>query len=180
MSSGKRTRNALSLKKKYELIEMSRKNPRLTSRILAEKFECGETQVNTMLTKQESIREQYESNISSDSILLGKRSRSCEFGDINESLYRWYSMATSWNISPSRPQLCEKAKLIAEQLCIYNFKASNRTRNTLSLKKKYELIEMNRKNPRLTSRILARMKINGESGDVSGETVDSWKELLLS
>ena len=58
MSSGKRTRNALSLKKRYELIEMSRKNPHLTSRILAAKFECGKTQVNTILAKQESIREQ--------------------------------------------------------------------------------------------------------------------------
>ena len=73
------------------------------------------TQVNTILAKQESIREQYESNISSSSVLLGKRSRPCEFGDINESLYRWYSMATSWNIYPSGPQLCEKARLIAEQ-----------------------------------------------------------------
>ena len=90
MSSGKRTRNALSLKKKDELIEMSRKNPHLTSGILAEKFECGKTQVNAILAKQERIREQYESNISSDSILLGKRSRPCEFGDINESLYRWH------------------------------------------------------------------------------------------
>ena len=105
---------------------MSRKNPHLTSRILAEKFECGKTQINTILAKQESIREQYESNISNDSVLLGKRSRPCEFGDINESLYRWYSMATSWNIYPFGPQLCEKARLIAEQLCIYNFKASKR------------------------------------------------------
>ena len=49
-----------------------------------------------------------------------------EFGDINESLYRWYSVATARNIYPSGPQLCEKARLIAEQLCIYNFKASNK------------------------------------------------------
>ena len=69
---GKKTRNALSLKNKYKLIEMSRKNPHLTSRILAEKFECGKTQVNTILAKQESISEQYKSNISSDSVLLGK------------------------------------------------------------------------------------------------------------
>ena len=90
MSSGKRTRNALSLKKKYELIEMSRKNPHLTSRILAEEFEFGKTQIKTILAKQESIREQYESNISSDSVLLGKRSRHCEFGDINDPHFLEY------------------------------------------------------------------------------------------
>ena len=102
MLSGKKTRNALSFEeKKYELIEMRRKNSHLTSRILAAKFECGKTQVNTILAKQESIREQYESIISSDSVLLGKMSRPCEFGDINESLYRWHSMATTRNIYPS-------------------------------------------------------------------------------
>ena len=70
-------------------------------------------------------------------------------------------MATSSNIYPSGPQLCEKARLIAEQLCIYNFKASNRWLDRW--KKHYDV---------------HRMKINGESGDVSRETVDSWKELL--
>ena len=38
----------------------------------------------TILAKQESIREQCESNISCDSVLLGKRSRPCEFSDIND------------------------------------------------------------------------------------------------
>jgi len=57
------------------LIETSEKNPYLTSRILAEKFECGEAQVNTILAKQESFREQHESNFSNDGVLLGKRSR---------------------------------------------------------------------------------------------------------
>ena len=161
MLSGKKTRNAFSLKKKYELIEMSRKSPHLTSRILAEMFECGKRQGNTILAKQESIREQYESNISSDSVLLGKRSRPCEFGDINESLYRWHSVATARNIYPFGSQLCEKARLIAEQLCLYNFKASNGWLDRW--KKRYDI---------------HRMKMKGESGDVSGETVDSWKERL--
>ena len=78
----KKDKKCSQLDEKYDLIEMSRKNPHLTGRILAEKFECGKTQVNTILTKQESIREQYESNISSDSVLLGQRSRPCGFGDI--------------------------------------------------------------------------------------------------
>ena len=64
----------------------------------------------------------------------------------------------TFNIYPSRPQLCEKARLIAEQLCIYNFKASNGWLDRW--KKRYDI---------------HRMKIIGESGNVSGET---WKERL--
>ena len=70
-------------------------------------------------------------------------------------------MATARNIYPSGPQLCGKARLIAEQLCIYNFTVSNGWLDRW--KKRYDV---------------HRMKINGESGDVPGETVDSWKERL--
>ncbi len=62
---------------------------------------------------------------------------------------------------PSGPQLCEKAKLIAEQLSFHNFKASIGWLDCW--KKRYDV---------------HRMKVCGESGDVSGETVDSWKERL--
>ena len=54
-----------------------------------------------------------------------ERSRPCEFSEINESLYKWYTLATTRNIYPAGPQLCEKARQIAEQLDIDNFKASN-------------------------------------------------------
>ncbi len=69
---------------------MRKKNPHITSRILAGKFNCGKTQVNTILAHQDNIREQYESNISNDSVVLGKRSRTCEFGEINELLCQKY------------------------------------------------------------------------------------------
>ena len=59
------------------------------------------------------------------------------------------------------PQLCERAKEIVELLWVHNFKASNRWLDRW--KKRYNV---------------KKMKINGEAGDVRGETVDSWKERL--
>ncbi len=158
MSAKKSSRNALSLKKKYELIDVAKKNPQLSSRTLAERFGCSKTQVDTILANKESIVEQYKSN---DCILLRKRSRCCEFADINESLHKWYSIATARNIYPSGPQLCEKAKQIVDQLNFEDFKASNGWFDRW--KKWYDI---------------HKMKINGESGDVPGETVDSWKEKI--
>ena len=38
-------RNELPLEKKYEVIKMARKNPKMGTRKLAEHFKCGKTQV---------------------------------------------------------------------------------------------------------------------------------------
>ena len=62
---------------------------------------------------------------------------------------------------PVGPQLCEKAKEIAERLQVPNFKASNGWLDRW--KKRYNI---------------RHVKINGESGGVSGLTVESWKERL--
>ena len=70
-------------------------------------------------------------------------------------------MACSKNVYPVGPQLCEKAKEIAERLGVANFKASNGWLDRW--KKRYNI---------------RHVKINGESGEVSGLTVESWKERL--
>ena len=64
-------------------------------------------------------------------------------------------------ICPSDPQLIVKAKVIAAQLSKPNFKGSNGWFE--KWKKKYNI---------------RQVAVCGESGDVHGETVDSWKERL--
>ena len=86
-------------------------------------------------------------------------SHSSEFTDVNEALHKWYLLAVSRNIYPMGPQLCEKAKVIAQLLGVPNFKASNGWLDRW--KKRYNV---------------KKMKINGEAVDVRGETVVSWKE----
>ena len=124
-TKSKAPRNTLSLKQKYEVIDAARKNPAIGIRALAEKFSCGRTQVSTILKNKETILQLYESNMSSTSLLARKRCRQSDFAPVNETLYKWYSLATSRNIYPAGPQLCEKAKQIADQLSIQEFKASN-------------------------------------------------------
>ena len=81
---------------------------------LSDKFSCGKTQISTLMKNKEI--ELFESNAPGISILLSKRSHPSDFCEINEALYKWYSLATSRNIYPVGPQLCEKAKQIAEKL----------------------------------------------------------------
>ena len=94
----------------------------------------------------------------STSVLSRKRCCEFDFSEVNEALYSWYLLATSWNIYP---QLCEKAKQIADQLDISHFKASN---GWLARWK--------------TRHNVKQVRVCGESGEVRGETVASWKERL--
>ncbi len=88
-------------------------------------------------------------------------SRVSVFKDVNEALYKWYMAACSKNIYLAGPQLIEKAKHIADVLGKPEFKGSNgwltKWKNRYNIKK---------------------VRICGESGDVRGETVQSWKERL--
>ena len=81
---------------------------------------------------------------------------------MNKALYQWYLLAVLKNVFPDGTQLAEKAKEIASKFGFSDFKASNGWLDRW--KKKHNV---------------KRMTISGESGDVSGSTVSSWKERLL-
>ena len=74
-----------------------------------------------------------------------------------------YNIACSKNVYPSGPQLAEKAKEIAEQLGKNNFKGSNGWLE--KWKKRYSV---------------KQVTICGESGDIQGETVESWLPEILN
>ena len=109
-------RNVLNLKKKIEVLDVAEKNKKLGVRGLAEMFNCGKTQISSILKNKQSIREMYEANLSNESLKLRKRTRSSEYSEINEALYKWYTLACSRNIYPNGEQFREKARQIAKQL----------------------------------------------------------------
>ena len=92
---------------------------------------------------------------------MKKMSRTSTFEDVNNALYDWYLIACSKNIYLGGPQLVEKAKQIAERLGRPEFKGSNGW--LAKWKARYNI---------------RQFKVCGESGDVRGETVESWKERL--
>ncbi len=83
------------------------------------------------------------------------------FQDANEALYKWYMAACYKNIYLAGPQLIEKAKQIADSLGKPEFKGSNGW--LTKWKTRYNI---------------KKVKSCGESGDMHGETVQSWKERL--
>ena len=104
----------------------------------------------------------FQTNASGSRHIAGK-SRTSEYADVNEALYKWFCIACSKNINifPGGPELMEKAKEIAIKRGKPNFKGSRRW---LDKWKKHFNIK--------------KLKICGESVDVEGATVESWKEHL--
>ena len=153
-------RNDLSLKLKYEVIKAVEKEPEIGIRKLAGLFSCGKTQISTILNNKERIVEMYEAHNASAQ-KCHKRNRESKYSDLNEALHAWFCLAVSKNVYPDGRILKEKALEIAGRLDCDEFKASNGWLDRW--KKRYNV---------------RQMKVSGESGDVSGATVDSWKERL--
>ena len=158
----KRKRNDLTLEQKYIVIKTSKKSPKPSIRKLAEEFRCGKTQISTILQNEAKVLEMYEENASGAACQL-KRVRNSKFGGLNDSLWQWYCMATSRNLFPDGPLLMEKAKKISHHLGHPDgsFKASNGWLE--SWKKRYNI---------------KQVVVSEESGDVSGDTISSWRERL--
>ena len=154
-----RKRKHLTLEDKVKVIKKHEEGK--TVHNLKEEYTCGQTQIYSILKQKDIIISTYESNASSSSHSYGHKARNSSFSKVNDSLYEWYLLACSKNIFPDRPTLKEKAKEIAEKSELEGFKASNgwfdKWKQRHSIK---------------------RVSICGESGDVSGATVDSWKERL--
>ena len=153
-------RNDLSLKLKYEVIKTVERERKIGIRMLAKLFNCGKTQISTILKNKEKIGEMYEKQNASAQ-KYHKRNRESKFSDLNEALHAWFCPAVSKNVYPDGSLLKEKALKIAGHLGCYEFKVSNGWLDRW--KKCYNV---------------RQMKVSGGSGDVSGATVDSWKERL--
>ena len=114
-------RNTLCLADKMKVIEYAKQNPSAGTRKIAEMFECGRTQIQTILKNQESITRDYETNAPA----ARKRLRGPQYDDVDSTLYDWYCLARQRLVPVTGPMLQEEALIIARSLGINDFKASN-------------------------------------------------------
>lgn len=127
-------------------------------RATAEKFDCGKSQIQSILAKRTEILDEYSANKNA----LSKPARASQTQNIDEAMYEWYQRARTFkNIPVTGPMLQEKAKRASEELGDSEFTASN---GWLDRFKKRFNIKSN--------------VISGEAGGVREETVTSWQERL--
>ena len=158
--TGKRKRQELDLKTRFEVIKYSQANPQESARKLADKFHCRKTQIRSILLKKEEI------------LKALRLIRAVTQNDQEEQEMRklttdyWTGLGrreAKTCLSITGPMLQEKAMQIAHGLDMSQdeFKASNGWLDRFKSR----------------NRIKAKF-ISGEAGDVRKETVDSWKERL--
>ena len=112
----KEKRNDLTLELKYEVVRTAERETKISIRKLADMFQCGKTQISTILKDKDRIIELYEKNASGQMCHTRKRVRESKFSDVNKALYQWYLLAVSKNMHPDGSHLMEKAKEIADKL----------------------------------------------------------------
>ena len=101
----------MSIEKKAEVIKYAKDHTGIGVRVLVESCGIGKMQVSEILKNKETILAVCESNASTS-----KKPQLSKYSDVNEKLYKWYTMACSKNIYPGGPQLIAKAKDIAVRL----------------------------------------------------------------
>ena len=81
-------------------------------RAIAEKFDRGKSQIQSILAKSTEILDEYSANKNA----LSKRARASRKQNIEEATHEWYQKARIKNIPVTGPMLQEKAKRASEEL----------------------------------------------------------------
>lgn len=115
-----RKRHTLTLEERVQIIKMVEEN-NMSTRKLAELFECGRTQVNDILKKKEQILKDWNENLHSSV----KRRKSGKYDNVNIALLEWFKCARAHRLALSGPILKEQALKIAQDLGCTEFCASN-------------------------------------------------------
>ena len=108
----KRKRQELTLQEKVEVIDFKNKNPATALRQIANKFQCGKTQIQSILRDQQNLRDKSTASGNAAS----KRASTCRFQDIDLAMLEWFRKARSKNIPVSGPILQQKACAVAAQM----------------------------------------------------------------
>ena len=149
----------LSLNKKIEVIKMYNKE-KLSTRSIAEKssiqgHRCGKRQILNIIKRKQEWIEEYESNVP---LNQKQKVRKTANDELNAVLCEWFKDTTTWLLPMIGPLVQEKARQIAAQLQLEDFKASME-----AFRRGHNIIFG---------------KMNRESGGVETSVVDDWKQKL--
>lgn len=151
---GRRARVELTLKEKVSVLEYAKHHPDHGSRQIAKAFDCGKTQIQSILKSRDAIVKDFQECCPSSR----KRKRESA---LNDAVYNWFSLARQRGVPVTGPMLQDEALKIAVAMGESEFKASNGWLE--NFKKR---------------RGIAQFTISGEAASVPDELVDSWKERL--
>ena len=90
--STKHTNPMMSSEQKLKVLDYAKQNPKESCRPLSTKFSVGKTQIATILKNEIELRAAY-ATYHGNNPGNNKRSHHGRYQEINEALYKWYSLA---------------------------------------------------------------------------------------
>ena len=162
--SAKHTKTTLSIEQKLKVLDYAKENPKESCRTLSTKFSVGKTQIAAILKNETELRAAY-ATYRGNNPGNNKRARQGRYQEINEALYKWYSLARESLVPINGPMLQEKTAEIAKQLAkpeYAEFKASS------GWLEKWK-----------NAHGISQRSIKGESGEVPIQTTEAWMEDCL-
>ena len=131
-----------------------------SSREIAKQFDCGHTQIQTIIKDCTSILSEWEQGTTRADIKYIKHRRT-EYQDLNQLVFDWFTTARSNNLPVSGPHLQEKALMLAAEMNHDDFTASNGWLHAFCRRHNIHF-----------------QTLSGESADVCPQTVDDWTKRL--
>ena len=125
--SAKHTKTTLSIEKKLKVLDYAKENSKESCRTMCTKFSVGKTQIAAILKNETELRAVYPTYRGNNPGNY-KRARQGKYQEINEALYKWYSLARESLVPINGPMLQEEAAEIVKQLAkpdYAEFKASS-------------------------------------------------------
>jgi len=150
-----------TLHDRLKIIEEVGKNPGEKRVYIAKRFGLAASILNSIFAKKEEIHQQIDK--CGNACKKRKSGKELTFAELETMLFAWYQQAWASNIPINGTTLREKVKIIATQLNIDNFNASN---GWVSRFKDWHG--------------LVFKKLAGQSAEVSVESTDAWLESLPS
>ena len=117
-----KNRKDLTVKDQYKLIKKYDVKPTTSQAQLANEFYISQSAVTKILKRKNEIIQRFETTADQ----LQMRRRPEPFGEINTRLFEFFSSARSKGTPISGPLLKEKALIIAKEIGLVEFKASER------------------------------------------------------
>lgn len=149
-------RKVLTLEDRVKVIKLLESGR--STRLVAEEFGVGKTQVQQTLKRKAEFMSDYENNVNPES---KRQKRVTVNDDINELTWKWFQDASARRIHLSGPLIKERALKFAEELKIDTFKASNGWLD--SFLKRHNIVFKT---------------MSGERGDVDSTVIEDWKNKL--